>query len=295
MEFKQLRYFVMLAKELHFQRAARLLCVTQPALSQQIKNLENKLEQSLFERDRQSVKLTPAGELLLDQVSPLLIQLEQALDKVRYLDKSAPSRLKISVASYASVRPVNKAFLRFKAQFPEVELSRIQAPTDQIQDLVREGQIDGGFTPTPVTHPVLVTKKVVEGTWSLVVPKSHSLAQTRSMPIAQVRDLPLIFFARELNPELHNWVLGQIRSAGGEPNVVMEATQVSSALEMVHDEIGCYLVVDYLIPEHEDVHIVRLSGFPHATKFSFIWHEDNVNPALQAFVTLLREAVEECR
>ena len=246
LELKQLRYFVMLANELHFQRAARMLCVTQPALSQQIKNLECKLEQLLFERDRQCVKLTPAGTLLLEEISPLITQIDRTLDRVRLLDKKGPTSLKVSLLSYVGLRPINLALLKFRQQYPDTDFQTIQTPGNEVQDLVREGQIDGGFTPNPVTHPALVVKKIVEGNWVLVVPDNHPLSKKDSQSIQTLDQLPIIFFDRELNAPLYDWVLTEVEAAGGSMNIIFEATQVSAALEMVRDGLGCYLVMDLL-------------------------------------------------
>ena len=293
MELKQLRYFVMLANELHFQRAARMLCVTQPALSQQIKNLECKLEQLLFERDRQSVKLTPAGALLLEEVSPLITQIDNAVDKVRLLDKKAPASLKVSLLSYVGLRPINLALLKFRQHYPDTDFQTIQAPGNEVQDLVREGKIDAGFTPNPVTHPALVVKKIVEGNWVLVVPDDHPLSEKESIPIQALDQLLIVFFAREFNAPLYDWVIDQIEAAGGSINIIFEAIQVSAALDLVRDGLGCYLVMDYLLSSPESLNIVPLTGFPHPTRVKFVWHEDNRNPALHALVKILRESIEE--
>lgn len=290
MELKQLRYFKAIAEELHFQRAARKVNITQPALSHQIKTLEGELGLVLLQRDRKSVALSEAGKVFLDHVNKILNHLDRAIEETKETAGLEKQTLKIGTRFFINLQIITDSIIATKTKYPYIEIEQIDMPTNEVPDAVKEGLIDIGFTPSTIDHSALILKKVVEGYFSVVIHKDHELAQQDQIPVTSLKDQPLIFFHKALNPKLYKQCVGYFENAGFSPTIVMETNQVQTGLHMAADRKGFFFLANYVATDLPDALIVKkISGFDNYIDIKAVWHEDNKSQALNAYLQELRK------
>lgn len=295
MELRQLRCFRAAAEELHFQRAARRVGLSQPALSQQIKRLEAELGVVLLDRSRQHVALTTAGKAFLTRTGDILSACDAAVREAQALGNAQARVLRVGFVGFLNLRVIAHSIAAFRAAHPDHAVEQIEMPSAEVYASLKEGSIDVGFGVLPVTHPTLKFRKVVAGHWCVVAPATHSLslAQNGFLPIAALKDQPLILFDRSLNPALHDAWIARFEAAGFCPNIVIDAKQVQTALNLVRDGLGVFVAASYILdPIPEDLRMLRLTGFDNTIAIGVAWHEDNKTQLLKAYLNLLRRELK---
>jgi DNA-binding transcriptional LysR family regulator len=289
MDLKQLKYFRAAAEELHFQRAARRLNLSQPALSHQIKKLETELRLTLIDRSRNHVALTDAGTVFLARVTEILKALDVAVAEAQAAAGAAPKMLRLGYVGYLNLEVIATSIARFRAACPKVELQQVEMPTAEVYAALKEDQIDLGFATLPATHPALKTRKIADGYWSVVVASQHEFAGREPLLLAELRDQPLIFFDRCLNSALYDLWMERFAVAGFEPRIVFETRQVQTALNMARRGNAIYLAASYIVGQPpEGLARVRVTGFDNEVAIGAAWHEDNKSSELSAFLDLVR-------
>lgn len=290
MDVRQLNCFIVLAEELHFQRAARRVNLTQPALSYQLKTLEEKMQASLIERDRRNVSLTPAGSHFYEGAKALVKQWQTLQKTTREIADNTPLALTLAYTGYLNLGVVNRSIMALRTAYPSLALSLLDLPASQIADAVKEGQADLGFSVLPVTHPTLKVKPLVSGNWQLVMSELHPLAQAEDISLSELAEQPLIMFERRLNPGLFDWWLSEFAKAGVSPNIVLETSQVSAALQMVRRQRAVFIVVSYVVDDLIEGVIARpFSEQQQRLQVGAIWQADNRSQGLQHYLQVLRE------
>jgi DNA-binding transcriptional LysR family regulator len=292
MEIKQLRYFKAVAEELHFQRAARRVHITQPALSHQMQRLEDELGVVLLVRDRKNVTLSEAGKVFLSHVRDILARLDQAVQATQDAAGLEPTTLRIGTSAYLNLAVIARSIVAARVAASNFTIEQIEMPTNEVYHALKEGQIDIGFAPLPATHASLVVKKVVDGFWTIVVPENHELAIDDEIPIKVLEDKPLIIFDKALNPQLYDRCMGLFDTAGFKPRIVLETKQVQTALRMVSERMALYFVASYVIADLPPGLVYRkLLGFDNKISIGAVWHEANLSKSLKAYLQYLRKEV----
>ncbi|HKB98912.1 MAG TPA: LysR family transcriptional regulator [Terriglobales bacterium] len=236
----ELHSFVVLAGELHFGRASKRLFVSQPALSRQIRKLEEKVGGPLFTRTRRKVEITEAGRVLLSGAEKVLPDAEAALSlaKDAAAGRAGTLRIGFGIASVSELLP--RTILRFRRTYSQVELKmRDMSTPAQIAALV-EGNIDIGIVRLPIFHAELDSWPLFHE--RLVLATSRSLPYHRRHGLAALRDQPFVFFPRATSATLHDHVLGLCRRAGFTPMIVQEASELFTILNLVRAGLGVSLV-----------------------------------------------------
>jgi DNA-binding transcriptional LysR family regulator len=240
LQVEELHSLVVLADELHFGRAAKRLFVSQPALSKQIRRLEEKVGGALFTRTRRRVEITEAGRVLLAGADKVLREDEAALNlaKEAVLGRAGTLRIGFGIASVSEILP--RTILRFRKTYSQVELKmRDMSTPAQIAALV-EGSIDIGIVRLPIAHTELDSLPLFHE--QLVVATSGSLSYNSRQGLAALRNQPFVFFPRATSATLHDHVLGLCRRAGFSPNIVQEANELFTILNLVRAGLGVSLV-----------------------------------------------------
>jgi DNA-binding transcriptional LysR family regulator len=240
LQIEELHSFVVLADELHFGRASKRLFVSQPALSKQIRRLEEKVGGALFTRTRRKVEITEAGRVLLAGADKLLREDEAALSLAReaVFGRAGTLRIGFGIASVSEILP--RTILRFRKTYSQVELKmRDMSTPAQIAALV-EGNIDIGIVRLPIAHTELDSLPLFHE--QLVVATSGSLSYNSRQGLAALRDQPFVFFPRATSATLHDHVLGLCRRAGFSPTIVQEASELFTILNLVRAGLGVSLV-----------------------------------------------------
>ncbi len=243
MELRQLRYFVAVAEELHFRRAAERLHISQPPLSQQIRALEDELGFALLERTRRRVSLTPAGEAFLRDARALLGELEGAVATARRIDAGQTGRLRINFVGSALFSIIPPTIERFRAARPGVEIELHERPTvDQIR-AVRAGTSDVGLVRPPIEDDgELRAQTVLRERTVAALPAGHALASLSRVPLRRLAAEPLVLFPRDQAPGFHDLVIDSLAGAGAVPRVIQYAPEMLTIIGLVAAGVGVSLV-----------------------------------------------------
>jgi len=293
-ELRQLRYFVAVAEELHFGRAAARLHMTQPPLSQTIQAFEQALGHPLFVRDNRSVALTPAGIALLPEARRILLLAEGLPDLVRRAAVGEIGRLTLAFVSTAdySVLP---AFLReFRGAYPQVQIELREATSDlQLEDLL-QSRIDAGLLIPPLPDKAknqLAYTTVLSEPLVLAAPQGlEALQQRDKVSLQDVADQPLIIFPRHLAPALHDGILACFHDADLTPRIAQEAIQMQTIIGLVSAGMGIALVPQSVSNlKRPGVEYKALAGKTPMVETGLAWRHDNPSPVLRAFLDLLRK------
>jgi DNA-binding transcriptional LysR family regulator len=235
MELRHLRYFVAVAEELHFRRAAERLHVAQPAVSEQIRKLESELGVQLFNRTQRSVTLTHSGQAMLGEARRVLRQAEVAQTAARNAADEAKSRLRIGYLSDSLPANVSRAMRMLTASAPAVQVDLETGPALGLIEAVRSG-----LRATPAGHEGVVA----------ALPVTHPLATGSPVPIERLAPERLVALPRNANPAFHNAVISMCRDAGLSPTVVeLAEPRVDQALMTVATGAGTAL-----LPESASAH-----------------------------------------
>lgn len=242
MEFRHLRYFVVLAEELHFGRAAQRLAITQPPLSLNIQQLEASLGVRLFERDSKGVRLTAAGQAFRTQALVLLAQAEQARALARGIDAGVIGRLRVGFVGSVLLRGLPQWLAAHQAEQPGIQivLSELNSQ-DQIDALLRD-ELDLGFVHTPRVPAPLRSQLVHSDDFMACVPAAHALARQRKLSLLDLRDEGFVLFSRRASPDYHARIVQMCGTVGFYPNVRHEVRHWLSAVSMVALGMGVSVV-----------------------------------------------------
>jgi DNA-binding transcriptional LysR family regulator len=242
MELRHLRYFVTLAEELHFGRAADRLHIAQPPLSQQIRQLELELGFQLFHRTKRTVRLTDAGQVFLAEVQQILNHLDRAIQTGRQTSRGEIGQLVIGFVSSAAYNVLPQLLALFRADAPEVTIALHELTTDQQLDWLREGRIDIGVLRPPVEDAIFGTATIFRESLVLALPENHPLTQHPLISLRSLSQEPFIVFPRSFAPTLYDTIISLCQQAGFSPTVVQEAIQMQTIVSLVAANLGIAIV-----------------------------------------------------
>ena len=239
MEHRQIRSFLSIAETLHFGRTAELIHLSQPALSLQIRALEEELGVRLFERNRRKTTLTAAGLAFRDDARAALSQLDQAIRRARLAANGKLGLLRIGFVSTAGSEIVPNIIRQFRELNPEVECSlRNILTADQLQAL-ESGSLDIGFLRLPIgDHPALDVVTVHREPFVLMVPSSHKLAKRKRVRLSEVAGQDFVLYERTYAPGFHDLIFGMLRDARIVPNISQTAAELSMLISLVGAHMG---------------------------------------------------------
>ena len=292
-ELRLIRYFVAVAEELHFGRAAARLRMAQPGLSQQIQALERLLGVRLLERTSRQVTLTPAGALLLTEGRRLLAEAERIAGRVRRTGLGEIGRVTVAAIGSATYDVVPRLLRAQRTRFPDVEvLLREMSTPAQVQAL-RSGEVDVGFLRLPADTTGLVTHAVREDRMALMIPDAHPLARRTRIPLRALAREPLILFPASPRPSWADTVVAACREAGFEPLVAQEAMESATVVSFVAAGIGIALVPEGLKVLARPGVVFRFAAPPApVTHLAAVHRAGRLPPAVEALVALVRELWE---
>ncbi|WP_342649971.1 LysR family transcriptional regulator [Pseudomonas sp. REB1044] len=241
MELRHLRYFIAVAEELHFGRAAQQLGISQPPLSQQIQALEQALGARLFERTNRRVALSEAGRLFLDEARQVLAQVDKAADVARRAQLGELGEMKIGFTSSAPFTSrIPQAIHAFRQRFPAVHLHLTEMSSREVVDAVFDESIEVGLMrPLPVPEGLAVTELFREPLVA-VLNASHPLAACGDggVQMADLAQEPFVFFPRSYGSGLYAQLMELARQAGFSPHFAQEAGEALTIIGLVSAGLG---------------------------------------------------------
>jgi len=244
-ELRHLRYFVAVAAELHFGRAAERLLISQPALSQQIRSLEGELGLKLLERDRRGVRLTPEGEAFLAEAKAVIRQADRAADVARALAEGATGRLRLSYVTTMSGGLPELIVGEYRRRYPGVEITAESGSTAQNVERLTRGELDVAFVHPPfenggnLTWVEIATEPLV-----VALPIRHPLSRRRRIRRADLAGVPLVYFPRRYSPGVYDSGLSQVYGTEP-PEIVRTEPTGERVLVAVSEGAGVSLVVEH--------------------------------------------------
>jgi DNA-binding transcriptional LysR family regulator len=244
MELRHIRYFLAVAAERHFTRAAARVGIGQPPLSQQIKDLEVEIGAALFHRLAHGAELTAAGEAFLAGVKEMPALAERATKAAQRASRGETGLLRVGFTTSAPFNAVVPATIRaFRRAYPDVDLTLEQAPTTRLVTGLQDGSLDAAFLrPGASGTDAFQLRLLSEEPMVLALPAKHAAAAQREVDLAALKKDQFLLFPRPVSPTLYDTIIGACREAGFEPVVGQLAPQIALVVILVAAELGVSIV-----------------------------------------------------
>jgi DNA-binding transcriptional LysR family regulator len=284
MDLRQLSYFVAVAEEGQFTRAATRVAVAQPAVSAQIRRLERELGEVLFRRDRRSVTLTDAGEALLPHARAALAAAERGRDAIASLREVLRGRLRIGVAGPVDQR-LGQALGEFHRAHPAVDVLLTSQNNEPLLEAVANGHVDVGIVQIGAQRlpPQIRTRVIASEELVLVVSRDHPLADRKSATLAQLRDQP---FVTLVHGSGHREAFEKAFDAAGFlPPIAAEAGELSSLIELATEGLGA-AILPRSATNGADLAVLEITRPRLRRRTALAWNRSFSSPAARAFVAL---------
>lgn len=292
MDLKQLRYFVAVAEERNFSRAAQRLHLSQPPLSQQIAALEADLGVRLFDRTNRGATLTVAGAALYVEARAVLSRVTQLRDRVRDAGQGLTGTLAVgfvTIADYGALPPALKAF---RASWPRVEVQLHELTTDAQVQALQSGRLDLGIALGPLEETALSFQRLHREPLALAVPVQPRGARGDSpVDLRAFADAEFIVPPRELAPGLYDLILATCRAAGFSPRITQQARQMQTVVSLVACGLGVALVPASMRRLRlAGVRYRRLIGRQGQLELGLLRRQGTANPLAEHFAEALKVA-----
>jgi len=296
MELRHLRYFVAVAEELHFHRAADRLAMAQPPLSQQIRNLEAELGVVLFERAHRRVRLTAAGCIFLEDAREILARSEWAVRRLRRADRGELGHLTVGYTSLLHYPFFREVLRLYRDRYPEVEITLRDMVTIEQMQRLHANTLDisfaayASFALTSLTRKELAHECILREPVVAVLPTDHRLARHVPIPLTALAGEPWIWFARPFDPMTYDYMMRLFEQAGFRPTVTQEVNQAQLFIDLVAAGMGVSLVpASAARPEGDGVVYLPIAEPAPTVEFDIVWRRDDTSPLVRAFIGVVRD------
>ncbi|SDI39853.1 LysR family transcriptional regulator [Pseudomonas panipatensis] len=295
MELRHLRYFIAVAEELHFGRAAQLLGISQPPLSQQIQALEEEVGALLLERTNRRVALTEAGRLFLDESRQVLAQVDRAVLLARRAHQGELGELRIGfTASAPFTSTIPRSIHAFRQAYPEVHLDLQEMSSRQVVEALQEERLQVGVIRSFALPESLVAVELFSEPLVAVLRDDHPLARDSidGLEIAALAGEPFVFFPRSYGTGLYDQLLALARQAGFSPRIAQEAGEAMTIIGLVAAGLGVSMLPASFRRTRVDGVVYRTLLDPGAS--SSVWlvrRRSERSPAALAFIDLVTRGI----
>ena len=293
MELRHLRYVVTLADTLHFGHAAERLHLSQPPLSQQIRQLETELGVSLFHRTKRHVELTDAGRMFVEEARVILAHAEHASNLALRVNQGEVGQLSIGAAGPADAQIFVDILRAFARRHPQIRMVvRNMGSAEQARAL-SEGRLHVGFVALPIDEPDLATETILRRPIVIALPRSHPLANRVRVPLHTLANEPHIMFARRMGPRLFDAVLAACREAGFTMHIAHEVDNLYTACALVAAGLGVCFVPAGIQERHSNSIVLRpvTPALPHVDSQLAVAYKPNSCELVSLFMDVVKEVV----
>lgn len=292
MELRHLRYFVAVAEAENVSRAAIKLHVSQPGISRQIRDLEDELGFSLFERSAKSIKLTKAGKSFLTEARAVLQRVDEAVKTARAIATGEQGELHVGYAPSPTSRILPPALRAFQAELPNVRVKLHDFSTEEMVTGLREGKLHIAFVVRLNEGRLrgLQFEKLIEDSTFLAVAPNHPLAKRRSISLAEVVREPIVVYSRAEYPEAYEELVKMFAHTKSKPQIAAEHDGVASLIAGVESGEGVALVPESIgCISGPRLKLVRVSPAPPPLVIGAAWLKDGLSPTAERFLKCARE------
>ena len=293
MELRHLRYFVTVAEELHFGRAAERLFISQPPLSQQIQQLEREIGVSLFLRTSRSVKLTPAGEIFLRDARLILAAVDNAVLGAKRAARGEEGWLGIGFAASATYDLLPAVLHDFRESYPAIELSLVELNAAEQAIALQDQSIHIGFARPPIEGDTLLVGAILNEPFVAALPHTHPLASKLELSLIELASEPFVSFPELPLPSYAKSVRLACEEAGFTPRVVQEVREMQTAISLVVAGLGIALLPASVAHLHRTgLTLLPLKEPAPRTELAVVSRRNDPSPVLEIFLAIVRAQVE---
>jgi len=293
MELRHLTYFIAVAEEMHFGRAAKRLHISQPPLSQQIRQLEEEIGVRLFNRTKRRVEITPAGMVFLAEARRIMALSEDAVRIAVRADKGEIGRLTIGFIGSANYSVLPQVVREFRRRFQNVELSLTEMSTSDQLEALLDGTIHVGFLRPPrgVKEKGLTVEAVFREPLMVALPRNHALKREKSLSLRQLARDSFIMIPRQVGPGFFDHLIVLCQKEGFSPNIVLEASQYHTVTGLVAAGLGIAVVPASIQRSRVEGIVFRTLTGGTETVLDMAWLTGNQSLILQNFIHVTRRVV----
>jgi DNA-binding transcriptional LysR family regulator len=296
MELRHLRYFVAIAEELNFTRAAARLYIGQPPLSKQIRDLEAELSVKLFDRTRRKISLTDPGRALLREARIILELVEHSRSSVQQIMRGEQGTLRVGFNSSASFNQfVPSVIGLYRESYPDVRLVLRESSSTMLIGELREGTLDVAFLrANPDEAEGLRIQHLFDEKMLIALPRAHKLSTKKILPLKALAFEPFVLYPRGNGSAIFDAIITACRDAGFSPRLAQEAPQISSTVNLVAAGIGVAIVPESMGHLQAEGVIYRpITGPSPVATMSLACRGGTVSAVVEKFMRLVEKVTAE--
>ncbi|MEG0349179.1 MAG: DNA-binding transcriptional regulator HcaR [Acinetobacter sp.] len=288
MELRHLRYFITVAEELNFSKAALKLYTAQPSLSQQIKDLEEDVGVQLLYRTKRKVELTEEGAVFLEQARLTLAQADKAVAMARQVSQAKQQMLRIGFVPVAEMKIFPYVLPNLRVQNPELKIELFSLNNTEQLRLLKKGELDISFTRNNVHSDEIESQFVLREPLIFLLPKDHPLAKYERIPVKALNGIDFIIPAVEQSQTLHQTILEFAKAHEIEFNIVQKADNILFNINSIGMGLGCTILPGYIAPLSMNNTVIR----PLEVELPYLdlyvsYRKNNTSLAVAKFLELL--------
>ena len=257
MELRHLRYFITVAEELNFSKAALKLYTAQPSLSQQIKDLEEDVGVKLLHRTKRKVELTEEGAVFLEQARLTLAQADKAVAMARQVSKAKQQMLRIGFVPVAEMKVFPYVLPNLRVQNPDLKIELLSLNSNEQMRLIKKGELDITFTRQNFQNDEIESQFVLREPLIFILPKDHPLTKYERIPVKALDGIDFIIPAAEESLTLHNLILDFAKQNGVEFNIIQKADNILFNINSIGIGLGCTILPGYIAPLMMENTVIR--------------------------------------
>jgi LysR family transcriptional regulator, benzoate and cis,cis-muconate-responsive activator of ben and cat genes len=290
LDLRRLRYFIALAEEMHFGRAADRLKIAQPPLSRLIGRIEADLGAQLVDRSRSQIRLTQAGKVLLARAREIVRQVDEATAEVAQLGSGKSGILRIGFVGSATHGFLPSLIKMFRARYSDVELTLSAMNNAGLKEALIRREIDGAIARPAIEDDEILTEKLHEEPLIVALPDAFEREWRQPLPLASLRDAPFTLYPQHPRPSFADHILSVCSAAGFRPHKPVMAMDYQTAISLVSVGVGvCIVPRSVSATQHAGVIYRDFLGPNPGTSLSVNYRTDNRSPQLLAFISVARE------
>ncbi len=288
MELRHLRYFITVAEELNFSKAALKLYTAQPSLSQQIKDLEEDVGVKLLNRTKRKVELTEEGAVFLEQARLTLAQADKAVAMARQVSQAKQQMLRIGFVPVAEMKIFPYILPNLRVQNPDLKIELLSLNNNEQMRLLKKGDLDLTFTRHNFNSDEIESQFVIREPLIFLLPKDHPLAKYERIPVKALNGIDFIIPSAEQSLTLNQAILDFAKANGIEINIVQKADNILFNINSIGMGLGCTILPGYIAPLTMDNTVIR----PLDVELPYLdlyvsYHKNNKSYVVSKFLELL--------
>ncbi|WP_191111984.1 DNA-binding transcriptional regulator HcaR [Acinetobacter lwoffii] len=288
MELRHLRYFITVAEELNFSKAALKLYTAQPSLSQQIKDLEEDVGVKLLNRTKRKVELTEEGAVFLEQARLTLAQADKAVAMARQVSQAKQQMLRIGFVPVAEMKIFPYILPNLRVQNPDLKIELLSLNNNEQMRLLKKGDLDLTFTRHNFNSDEIESQFVIREPLIFLLPKDHPLAKYERIPVKALNGIDFIIPSAEQSLTLNQAILDFAKANGIEFNIVQKADNILFNINSIGMGLGCTILPGYIAPLTMDNTVIR----PLDVELPYLdlyvsYHKNNKSYVVSKFLELL--------